>query len=252
MSKLRLVITLGGPDQVTLPVHHNHLLQAAVYRLIEHPALSAFLHEQGFMLGQRKFKLFTFSRLLGKARLDRQNKLMQFQTPLKLVLCSPVQYLLQELGQGLLRRDAVRLGEASLYVQSVAVSEPVVKANTIKVRMLSPVVAYSTIVRGTRKYTYYYSPFEERFAELLGANLAKKYVLVYGQPVAKERFACVPVALKAGDFKVLKYKDTVIKGWMGTYTLEGDPDLLKLALTAGLGAKGSQGFGCCILEEEEI
>lgn len=49
-----------------------------------------------------------------------------------------------------------------------------------------------------------------------------------------------------------KYKDTIIKGWVGAYFLAGDPDLLKLALTAGVGAKNSQGFGCCVLEGEKV
>ncbi|MBC7189418.1 hypothetical protein H5U35_04285, partial [Candidatus Aerophobetes bacterium] len=36
---------------------------------------------------------------------------------------------------------------------------------------------------------------------------------------------------------------TLIKGWMGTYRLEGNPELIKFSYDAGLGAKNSQGFG---------
>jgi CRISPR-associated endoribonuclease Cas6 len=35
----------------------------------------------------------------------------------------------------------------------------------------------------------------------------------------------------------------VIKGWFGIYEKDGDPRLLKLAYSTGLGAKNSQGFG---------
>lgn len=35
----------------------------------------------------------------------------------------------------------------------------------------------------------------------------------------------------------------MIKGWLGIYEKDGDPRLLKLAYSAGLGAKNSQGFG---------
>jgi CRISPR-associated endoribonuclease Cas6 len=38
---------------------------------------------------------------------------------------------------------------------------------------------------------------------------------------------------------------------MGTYELQGDPALLQIALTAGLGAKNPQGYGCCLMEEQE-
>ena len=45
------------------------------------------------------------------------------------------------------------------------------------------------------------------------------------------------------DAKIVYYRDFVIKGWLGIYEIEGDPRLLKLAYSAGLGAKNSQGFG---------
>ncbi|MFY9273013.1 MAG: CRISPR-associated endoribonuclease Cas6, partial [Thermacetogeniaceae bacterium] len=45
------------------------------------------------------------------------------------------------------------------------------------------------------------------------------------------------------DAKIIYYRDFVIKGWLGIYEIEGDPRLLKLAYSAGLGAKNSQGFG---------
>lgn len=251
-APVRLTVTLEGQHEFALPFAHNHLLQAAIYHLIEQPALSSFLHEQGFALGHRRFKLFTFSRLLGRARADRDRRLMVFSPPLKLVICSPVPYLLQELGTGLLRQGVLRLGEVRLGVQSVAVTDPVVPGSVIQVRMLSPVVVYSTLAQNGAKYTYYYSPFEPRFAELLAANLAKKFLVVHGRPAPVEGLAVKAVLVREGDFKVLKYKDTVIKGWMGSYYLQGDPELLKLALTAGLGAKNSQGFGCCVLEGEEV
>jgi len=52
------------------------------------------------------------------------------------------------------------------------------------------------------------------------------------------------------DLKVIRYKGTIIKGWMGKYRLTGKPELLTVALDAGLGAKNSQGFGCCEVVEE--
>jgi CRISPR-associated endoribonuclease Cas6 len=55
------------------------------------------------------------------------------------------------------------------------------------------------------------------------------------------------VRVEDRDQKVTYYKKTVIKGWMGDYELSGDPALLQIALDAGLGAKNSQGYGCCEL-----
>ncbi|RKX92249.1 MAG: CRISPR-associated endoribonuclease Cas6, partial [Spirochaetes bacterium] len=36
---------------------------------------------------------------------------------------------------------------------------------------------------------------------------------------------------------------TIIKGWTGTFVLNGNRKILKLAYYTGLGSKNSQGFG---------
>ncbi|MBC7348277.1 MAG: CRISPR-associated endoribonuclease Cas6, partial [Clostridia bacterium] len=170
--------------------------------------------------------------------------------PLRLVVCSPIPFILQELGTGFLREGRVRLGDAWLETKEMAVAAPQVSSGPIHVRALSPIVMQSTLAfENGRPYTYYYSPFEPRFTELIGANLAKKHLLVYGRPASAEDFRIVPVAVGRRHLKVTRYKDTVIKGWMGEYELSGDPGLLQVALDAGLGAKNSQGYGCCTLIE---
>jgi CRISPR-associated endoribonuclease Cas6 len=64
-------------------------------------------------------------------------------------------------------------------------------------------------------------------------------------------FTFTPVEVQERDFKVVRYKGTIIKGWMGKYRLTGEPRFLEIALSAGLGSKNSQGFGCCELVEEK-
>ncbi len=44
----------------------------------------------------------------------------------------------------------------------------------------------------------------------------------------------------------------MIKGWNGKFRLTGDKKMLELALSAGLGAKNSQGFGLIVLEEVKM
>lgn len=245
---MRLMVTLESPGEIILPVHYNYLLQAAIYRQITRPVLREFLHEKGFALGQRRFKLFTFSRLMGRLRLDRAAGKIIFKPPFDLVVCSPIPFVLEEIGNGLLREGNMRLGDSLLEVRAVKVEDVVVRSSPILVRMLSPVVVYSTLETGGKRYTYYYSPFEPRFKELILTNLSKKYLLIFGRPGDGEGFDISPVRVRPSDLKIMEYKGTVIKGWMGTYRLAGDPQLLEVALDAGLGGKNSQGFGCCTVE----
>lgn len=250
MADVRLTVTFGGEVEVPLPVHYNHHVQAMIYRQIRQPALRDFLHQHGFALGGRRFKLFTFSRLLGRPRFHRASQQLIFRPPIHLVICSPVPVVLQEIANGLLREGRVWVAGVSLEVREVKVRDNVVRTREVVVRMLSPLVTYSTVPVGTGSYTYYYSPFEPRFRELVLANLAKKYLLVFGRPADETGFEIAPERVDPADLKIVNYKETVIKGWMGTYRLTGDPQLLEMALSAGLGAKNSQGFGCCELRGE--
>ncbi|GFN23382.1 CRISPR-associated endoribonuclease Cas6 [Thermanaeromonas sp. C210] len=244
---MQLTIFFTAPGPVAVPVQYGHLLQGIIYQHMENPVLRTYLHEHGFALEKRRFKLFTFSRLMGRTVIyDRAAGRLVLTPPLRLVICSPIPFILQELGTGFLRQGQVRLGEARLEVKEIATAAPRVMQGILRVQMLSPLVVYSTLSGGDgRTYTYYYSPFEPRFTELVANNLAKKHLLVYGRPARVNGFAIRPARVDDRDLKVTYYKETVVKGWMGQYELRGDPDLLQVALDAGLGAKNSQGYGCC-------
>lgn len=246
---MQLTIFFAAPGPVAVPVHYGALLQGLIYRQMQNPALRRYLHEHGFPLEKRRFKLFTFSRLLGRsARYDGATGRLILTPPLRLVICSPIPFILQELGNGFLQQGQVRLGDARLEVKEMAVASPRASSSSVRVRMLSPVVMYSTAKSESgRSYTYYYSPFEPRFGELIGANLAKKHLLIYGRRAEVSSFNIRPAEVSENDLKITRYKDIIIKGWLGEYYLSGEPELLQVALDAGLGAKNSQGYGCCAL-----
>lgn len=248
---MKINITLKASSFFILPVEHGILLQGMVYQIMDDPALRSYLHEHGFMLEKRKFKLFTFSRLMGKSvSLDRSRGGMVFTPPLQMVICSPLDYIIQEIGTGLMRQGEVRLGDKRLEVEDISVEKPQPGGSRIRVHMLSPLTVYSTLPRGEKgKFTYYYSPYEPRFKELVRNNLAKKYQLIYGYFPPDLPFNIYPVKIRERDFKITRFKGNIVKGWMGEYELYGSTDLLQVALDAGLGSKNSQGYGCCALSD---
>ena len=251
---MQLSITFSAPRTVELPVHYGHLVQGMIYRRMENPLLSRYLHEQGFQLEKRRFKLFTFSRLFGQeVYFNRNKKTLALTPPLKLVICSPISFIMQELGTGFLRQGDVRIGTTRLAVNNISTTAPKVETDRIRVRLLSPMAVYSTLPSADgRKFTYYYSPFEPRFGELTGANLIKKHCLIHGAPPLSEIFFIRAIQVSEKDYLITYYKNFIVKGWMGTYELQGDPSLLEIALTTGLGAKNSQGYGCCELLQTDI
>ena len=60
-----IYINLESP--LILPVNYNHILQAVIYQGIGKASdFGNFMHEEGYYLGQRQYKMFQFSQLSGK------------------------------------------------------------------------------------------------------------------------------------------------------------------------------------------
>lgn len=241
---MRLVIDFGFEKDLTLPIHHNHILQGFIYSLLA-PTLRKFLHEEGFLYQKRRFKLFTFSRLMGKFNI-KEDKFI-FTPPVKLAISSPKHEILQSLAEGILRGEKLRLHGNDVIITSINVLPKPVFTERVYAKMLSPITVYSTFLKvdGSKKIYHYYSPRDDEFNELIRKNLEKKYYLVHGKSVAPEaKFKITPHNVKHYHEKAIIYKKTFIKGWMGTYEITGEPELIQLSYDTGLGAKNSQGFGC--------
>lgn len=239
---MRLCISLNAEKQpLTLPVHYNRQLQGMIYQNID-SELAAFLHDQGYSDGSRRFKLFTYSRLRGKYSLDLKEKTITFPQGAVLYISSPIKEFCTSL-MGSMLQHPLRLGALQVNADKIYVEKQPITEESITVNTLSPVVVYSTLTMadGT-KYTHYFQPGEKHFSKLLAENLRKKYLSYYRRP-APAGDVTVKV-LNRPQQNITKYKQTIIKGYSCKLQLNGPKELLELAVDAGVGAKNSQGFGC--------
>lgn len=144
----------------------------------------------------------------------------------------------------------IRLSRQTVQVEGIEATKPEISGESVSVSLLSPVVIYSTFdkVEGG-KYTCYFEPGEQEFAQQLDGNLRKKYTAFYGRPAPA---GTVKVkTLNRPQQNIMMYKKTVIKGYSCRLQLTGPPELLQMAVDAGLGAKNSQGFGCVGIDGRE-
>lgn len=231
---------VGG--EATLPVQYNILIQGLIYRhLGSH--LAQTIHDRGIVDGKRHLRMFSFSRLLARGQVDGQH--IRFTGTAGLVVTSPWAEFLETLAVRIAQASTIRLGPAEFFVESVEVVRDDPYAPVAVVEALSPITVYSTLFTSDgRRKTYYYSPFEPEFERLLLQNLVRKARAWYGETPSLEGAAVRPVRVRAQDQRILLYKGTVIKGWLGLYEMRLPEPLYRMALDAGLGAKNSQGLGC--------
>ncbi|MGI6553151.1 MAG: CRISPR-associated endoribonuclease Cas6 [Bacillota bacterium] len=246
---MHIYLTLSTDGSMEVPLQYNHIVQAMIYDSID-PDLATFLHEKGYQTGSRVFKLFTFSRLLGPFQIDRSNGLIRFKDKITLVISSPFDEFCQSIANGILIKSKLRLGKQEVKVEKMAVQQYIIQKEQVVLKCLSPVVVYSTFFRPDgRKYTCYFQPGETDHELLLEKNLRKKYRAFHRTEAPSGRLTVRKIG--RGQMRLVKYKDTVIKGYSGKLALKGPRELLQMAVDAGIGSKNSQGFGCVEIIKEK-
>ena len=237
MSRIKL--ELLPKDEARLTIHYKHHVQSMLYSNISEE-LSTFLHDYGFQVGKRRFKLFTFSDLMGRFKMLRNSKEIKFLGPVYLYVSSPIQRFVNELGTTILRKGYVYIDKTPFIVRKMEVLRQPEIGNEHKIKTLSPITIYSTLYtpEGGRK-TYYYSPYEREFSTLATKNAVKKFFALHRKKI-DGYIELKPVRVEE---KILKYKGTIIKGWKGIFIIRGSPKLIETVYQAGVGSKNSQGFG---------
>lgn len=236
---MRFKVGIEFDESLELPFNYNKILQGFIYRNIMDKDLAQFIHDKGFSYEKRKYKMFTFSRLQGKFSIDSKKKKIIYQSPVELVVSSCYEDFFIDLSLSLLRRDVEIAGhKAYVSKMDIIMEEP---KSIQKIRMLSPVTAYSTL---DDKRTVYFSPYNHDFKRIIKENLIKKYKAFYKDDSKDNVDFDIELVSDKYAKVISSYDGFIIEGWMGDFVLKGDQEVIKLAYDAGIGGKNSQGFGC--------
>jgi len=243
---MRLKLNFHHPEKAffTLPCHYNEIIQGFIYRHLD-SWLSEKIHEKGVKdpETERKLKFFTFSRLIPEEKAYIRDGKINLFGAVKLIVSSPIQDFIQSFAMNLMKTNTLRLGSEDLVLSSVEVEGLPQYQEKIYVRTLSPITVYSTLESADgKKKTYYYSPFEKEFEDLIIKNLQRKLRTWAGSTVFSGSIK--PYKVSSKDQRIVIYKKTVIKGWDGLFELNLPQELFNMAFETGIGAKNSLGFGC--------
>lgn len=177
---MRIMIQFRLASPLVLPLNYHEILQGFIYHQMEDKAFSQFLHEKGYRYGKRSFKLFTFSRLMGRASIDRKKKTIMFEKQVRWQVSSCLPKFIQEFGRTLLKKEDLHLSGHPVEVEELHCEPVEIRQSVCAVCMLSPITVHRTYeARDGRKITQYFSPHDSDFATLIHENLARKYFSYY-------------------------------------------------------------------------
>ncbi|WP_313165563.1 CRISPR-associated endoribonuclease Cas6 [Sedimentibacter sp.] len=237
---MRVEIHFDLKEPAYIPIQYNHIVQAVIMSWIGDEKFKSFIHNKGYKFEERAYKLFTFSKINGKFRIDKQNRKIIFYENMRITISSAVnefmEYLLSSV---LIENNPINIGGAKVEISRVEVKEQPKLSEKVQVYTLSPITTYSTL---DNKQTRFYNPFDKEFSQYTKNNLMHKYEAYYGKQLEDANFNIKPIgAIKESR---INYKGFHILAYNCELEMEGSNELLRMAYDAGLGGKGSQGFGC--------
>lgn len=239
---MRLTIQFEQPS-ITLPVNYHNLIQGWIYSILPADGYGKFLHDEGYKAGNRPFKLFVFSDLMGSYEI--RNRQITFKDRCRLRIGSQSEEFIQYLYHFLSANQKAMIGHETLNIRSLKLEElPYFKEEKeVLIRTISPVTAYST----ADKQVTYFAPGSEEFAESCLNNLKNKCAAYNMDVIPDFKITEIQYAKK----RIIHFKNTFYIAYNVTLSIRVDYPTLNLIWNTGLCAKNSAGFGMITILKDQ-
>ncbi len=248
-KKMRIQIFANIDKKITLPINYNHLLVGAIYRFLteSNPKYADFLHEQGYQVAQKRFKLFTFSQLMAERRQIIGDRI-HFQSTLTWFVSSPIEQFLLHFADTLLTEGKLSIEPHQLKIMDVTIPRVPRFQPEMHFRCLSPIVMSAVRKHNGQRRMHYCLPDDPELSELIRQNLIRKYEAIHKRTPQDDtltfRFNERYIRRKRGRVtRLVNFKGIKIRGILCPFYVSGNPALIQTGYECGFGDKNSTGFG---------
>ncbi|HQG36370.1 MAG TPA: CRISPR-associated endoribonuclease Cas6 [Bacteroidales bacterium] len=254
---LKLEVENGN---VALPLNYQYELSSWIFHTIHNSDndFARWLHETGYCNRNRKFKLFTFSRLKPEKYRISGDRMIIDSRNTELIVSFYVSEAVEHFIAGVFKNQHLKLGDrissADFYVRQIEKLPDISFSSCMKFRAISPlIVSHNT---GVEEYARYLSPEDDAYPELLYNNLISKYVATAefhtedcnkGAVLSEQEFGFSllgGIRQKLIRIKAGKSDETFLKGFEFEFKLTAPVELMRIGYYSGFGEKNSLGFGC--------
>lgn len=260
---MRLRITLRPLQRnCSIPLNYSYYLSTVIYHWIEISSkeYADFLHNNGYTIDGtvKRFKHFCFSQLVVPQRRIINGRLIIESPRIDWYVSMPVEKSLEHLVIGIFEKKELYIEqkECRFVVDQVEILPEPSWTRQMKFRMMSPTTASTQDVHNGSLGIHYLTQDDNRIESALQKNIINKYISLYGQPPEDTEFRCTfdekfienmsrkgKKITKLITIKEGHEEESKVRGFLCPVTIEGNPQLIKLAYESGLGEKNSMGFG---------
>ena len=228
--------------------NYNYYLTSAIYSLIsEHnEEFSKLLHDQGFMMGNKKFKLFVYSRLIPERYTVDGNSLVINKGITRLYINSPIKEFINSLGNSLVKRGGMKIGDEEFKVNNIYLKDNPVFNYETKFITLSPIVVTTGVKKNGCIKPRTVEITEKKFVDNIKKNLLNKFFLLHGKLPDNMN---IEISFDQEYIKkhrrgtLINFKGITVKGFIAPFTMKCTDDIKKIAIDCGIGENNSIGMG---------
>ena len=250
LARVRVKLILTARKQgAELPLNYQHAVASFIYAALAGGSaeFASRLHDVGYRMDGRSFKLFTFSRLNTTKALAREDKLILEDPEISLQVSSPVGEFIEHLISGLSRQRGLQIAGINFEMVRAELVPPPIFHERMKFRALSPI---TETTNGEREHPTFLSLTDD-WSEIIQRNLMRKYQALHGRAPEDARLVwawnqsyIAKAESRGSRLSVLADVHGIkIRGWLAPFIVEGSRELIKLGYEAGFGARNSMGFG---------
>lgn len=261
---MRLKISLRCDENSFLTLNYFYPLSAAVYNLLRFgsPEFSSFLHDIGYKLNGKSYKLFNFA--LRFEHFKIQNSSIKLLSPSAyLLISSPlVDDFIQNFVIGTFESQKIEItSPTTKTIFSINQVESLPGINfqdEMKFELLSPMILSTKKIHNGKLKQYYLRYYDDidELNRVLNDNLKNKYETATGNNAEDKEllFSWDQAFIKKADSKNKRLtkkqtikegtpEETQVIGNLIPFAIKGDIDLIKVGYECGFGEKNSLGFG---------
>ena len=233
---MQIKLILYNKGIVDIPVKYNYYIQSAIFSLLaeKDDEYAALLHDSAYGENGR-YKLFTFSRLVGKSHYH--DKKLYFEGNIRLEIRSPSDEFVNIFLEAAMQVGKFRIDRHTFKIKKVVGLDYRIAETPIKIRTVTPIIAKE---QTQDKKIIYFEPNDIRFNTKIREAFENKYEACFGErPKRSVDILCLEPPVHV----VTNYKGIWINAYHSYFRLNGEPEYLQFLYDVGLGARTSQGFG---------
>lgn len=235
-----------------LPYSYQYELSAYIYHTLAkgNAQYAEWLHQNGFNLEGKQFRLFSFSNLLvDKIKTDKNtNRLLLVSDKAELHISFLPERSTEEFIKGIFSEQVFSIGDKQskiqFSVQGIEMLPNPIFTGKIHAKTISPICLSAKREDGSIDY---FAPDDARAEIALLNNLLNKYKAFYGKSYTGNQHFIFKtlgdVRSKLITIKAGSPQQTKVKAYNCDFLIEADNELLQIAYECGLGEKNSMGFG---------